>query len=163
MSDTYNLRYMLPSDLDNVLDWRNSSKIRKSMFSQKFITKKEHYAWFKSSSNNSNKILLIFQKNSVPKGYMNFNMQDTKVAYWGFYTSPSAEKGIGTVMGKMALKYAFTTLELEKVIGEVIISNKASIRFHTKIGFTRKKTSIDSSGKEDIIHFELKKNQWNDS
>tara|TARA_A100001015_G_C14648836_1_gene578373 strand:- start:149 stop:637 length:489 start_codon:yes stop_codon:yes gene_type:complete len=156
---------MKKSDLSTIFEWRNHREIRKRMFNQNKIKFDEHQDWFKEASQNPNKVLLIFEANSKPMGYINFNFNSKKESDWGFYLAPESEKGIGTIMGKLALNYAFKKLKFNKVMAQAISSNHASIKYHIKMGFNHKNTlknSFYNEGKyEDIMCFELSSNFWN--
>ena len=155
---------MNDKDLDTVLKWRNHPDIRSKMFSQKKINIKEHDMWFKSSSLDSNITLLIFEVNSQPMGFINFKLRNKNQIDWGFYLAPDSLKGMGTVMGKLAINFAFSKLKAVKINAQAISSNIASIKFHKKIGFEEKsilkKSFYNRNNYEDIICFELTQKNW---
>ena len=136
------------------------------MFNQEKIEQNEHKRWFKESTQNPDKELLIFEVNSKPMGFVNFNLINKKECDWGFYIAPNSQKGIGSIMGKLALDYAFNELEVVKIKAQALSSNKLSIKYHEKMGFVKSKTLRKSfynqSSYENIICFELSINYWNE-
>lgn len=159
------LRLMTQSDLELVLSWRNHPDIRRFMYKQHEITSLEHFRWFESCQANAGRSLLIFEHDSVPTGFVNITQSTLgHIADWGFYLSPDAMRGSGTLLGEAALKYAFQTLGLHKVCGQALAYNERSIRFHLRLGFTREGELRDQhfEGKQyhSIIHFGLLEHEW---
>ena len=164
MIDKYTIRKMNHLDLEIILEWRNHPDIRKNMFSQEIINLQEHQNWFQKASVNPNKILLIFELNGQPEGYINFSLMINNEAHWGFYTSPKSRKGLGSIMGGISLDYAFKELKVLKIHGQAISSNLTSIKYHKKMGFHQKNILSNSfyndDKYEDIICFELTRDHW---
>ena len=82
----------------------------------------------------------------------------------GFYTSPNAPKGTGKSLGFHALSYGFNDLYLNKVCGQALSSNIASINFHLKLGFSQEGILRDQykqdTAYQDIICFGLLQKDW---
>tara|TARA_A100001011_G_scaffold374106_1_gene434237 strand:+ start:624 stop:1127 length:504 start_codon:yes stop_codon:yes gene_type:complete len=159
------LRKMQISDLDEVLFWRNHPKIRESMFSQHKIDPEEHHNWFKLVSTDPSKHIMIYEDGGHALGYVNFSVAESdESADWGFYTSPLAPKGTGISLGMYALRFAFNDLDLNMLRGQAIGSNKASINFHLKLGFSNEailKGEFKQDTKyHDIICFSLHQKDW---
>jgi UDP-4-amino-4,6-dideoxy-N-acetyl-beta-L-altrosamine N-acetyltransferase len=133
-----NIRNMTFSDLKMVLAWRNHPEVRRYMFTQDEIKLDDHKKWYESTLGNSNKHLLVYEIENTPQGFVSFSVtNDSKVADWGFYASPGAFKGIGTLLGKAALDYAFREIGLRKVCGQVLAFNQRSTGLHNKLGFEK--------------------------
>lgn len=123
-------------DLPLLLQWRNHPRVRQHMFTQHEIQAEEHVRWYAASSQDASKKLCIVEEVNKPIGYVQFNdVSLGGVSHWGFYTAPDAPKGTGKKLGETALHYAFTTLKLRKVCGQVVQTNQASQAFHEKLGF----------------------------
>jgi len=157
-----NIRPMLKSDLELVLSWRNHPNIRRFMYTQHKISMREHQDWFKNAVQDDTKHLLIFETTS-PLGFINFNISST-TAEWGFYISPNAPRGCGRQLGEASLQYAFETLDIHKVCGQVLAYNDASIRFHEKLGFKHegelREHYFDGQHYHSVICFGILKNDW---
>jgi UDP-4-amino-4,6-dideoxy-N-acetyl-beta-L-altrosamine N-acetyltransferase len=127
---------MTQDDLLMVLTWRNHSDVRRFMYSPHEITLTEHREWFARASHDMTRRLLIVEISKQALGFVQFSqVADSGTADWGFYVSPEAPKGSGRMLGVAALNYAFDSLNLKKVYGQVISSNQSSIAFHQRMGF----------------------------
>lgn len=134
----YKLRPFEISDRDIILNWRNSPTIRKNMYNHEVITMNEHNKWFRHILTNEIETNLMFLIDDVPTGIVSFKNYNfsKRLSYWGFYIGdPKAPKGSGTVLGILGLDYAFDTLKLLTIIGEVLPFNIKSKKFHEKLGF----------------------------
>ncbi|WP_065235453.1 UDP-4-amino-4,6-dideoxy-N-acetyl-beta-L-altrosamine N-acetyltransferase [Legionella brunensis] len=159
------IRVMAKDDLLQVLSWRNHPEIRRFMYTTHEIEAAEHFAWFERESNNKNKILLIFEYNQIPSGFVSFNiLQSGSTAEWGFYIAPDAPKGTGTALGHAALDYCFDELGLHKLMGHVLEFNEKSINFHQKLGFLQegvfREHYFDGLVYQDVIYFGLLQQEW---
>lgn len=106
------------------------------MLTQHEIAMNDHRAWYEKASSDPRKHLLIFQKNSLPLGFINFTeIAEGKISEWSFHTAPDSPKGSGTRLGVAALNYAFGELGLHKVCGQVLGYNERSARLHQRLGF----------------------------
>jgi UDP-4-amino-4,6-dideoxy-N-acetyl-beta-L-altrosamine N-acetyltransferase len=136
-----NLRLMIENDLELVLSWRNNPQISKYMYNKGVINFKEHRKWFLKSVKSLDTKLLVFEIDSQRVGFMQFKIDHAyNKGEWGFYLSPDAPPGVGSIMGNHGIKYAFNELKLDQLCGEALEYNKKSINFHKKLGF-----SIDTS------------------
>jgi UDP-2,4-diacetamido-2,4,6-trideoxy-beta-L-altropyranose hydrolase/UDP-4-amino-4,6-dideoxy-N-acetyl-beta-L-altrosamine N-acetyltransferase len=130
------IRRMQSNDLQMVLKWRNHPQVKEFMLTTHDISPQEHSAWFDRASQDEARALLIYEYLGEPMGFVQFSgLFDAQGATWGFYLSPKASKGTGGVMGTSALHYGFTQLGVDKILGEVMLENEASKRFHERLGF----------------------------
>ncbi|WP_218058344.1 UDP-4-amino-4,6-dideoxy-N-acetyl-beta-L-altrosamine N-acetyltransferase [Legionella jamestowniensis] len=165
MNKASKVRLMTEDDLLQVLGWRNHPEIRRFMYTTHEITMKEHINWFERESKNKNKVLLIFESNQTPSGFVSFNiLQSKSTAEWGFYIAPEAPKGTGLLLGCSAIDYLFYELNLHKLMGHVLESNKKSLNFHEKLGFMQegifREHYFDGSIYRDVIYFGLLRQEW---
>jgi len=129
---------MREGDLQTVLSWRNSARIRAVSFSDHEIAWEEHVAWYERSRNDDGIQPMLFEWRGKPAGVVNFIGIDRSArwAEWGFYIGdPNAPKGAASAMGFLALDYAFGELGLQKLVGRSLVSNEASVRYHQRLGF----------------------------
>jgi UDP-2,4-diacetamido-2,4,6-trideoxy-beta-L-altropyranose hydrolase/UDP-4-amino-4,6-dideoxy-N-acetyl-beta-L-altrosamine N-acetyltransferase len=163
------LRPMQAQDLERVLAWRNHPEVRRHMYTQRLINPEEHRGWFERASQAPQRHLLIYEQDGEPLGFVNLNVVDTAAgrAEWGFYLAPDAPRGSGRGLGQCTLTYAFTTLRLHKLCGEVLADNTRSQRFHERLGFRREATHRDhvhdGNTYHDVIGFGLLAEEWRDS
>jgi len=138
------IRPMTDADLELVLSWRNHPDVRSYMYTQHEISLAEHKAWFERTKDDPERHLLIFQKDSIPLGFINIHqISSGGIADWGFYIKPGAPKGSGQELGGVVLDYAFNNLRLHKLCGQALAFNKRSIEFHKKLGFSHEGTLAD--------------------
>lgn len=159
-----NLRLMTEADLPLALAWRNHPEIRCHMYSQAEISPAEHAEWFKITSANPSRVLLIFEVNEVALGYANFTLHEGAEACWGFYLAADAPRGTGRLLGDAITDYAFSVLALEKIWGEVLENNGPSHRFHLRHGFVletilREKTTATQI-LSNVHKYVLTKSDW---
>lgn len=160
------LRPIGEADLPRVLEWRNAPEVRAVMYTSREISMTEHKAWFERLAHDSSRRTWIFEADGEPMGVVNLTRIDlaSGEAHWGFYVRPGAPKGSGIRLGRLALAEAFGPLALKKLIGEVLASNDASLRFHRKLGFeyerVLKEHHHDEAGAHDVHVFGLTRAAW---
>lgn len=162
MSNKYRLRDVKEEDLDLILTWRNSERIRRNMYSDHIITKEEHVRWFHALKENTRSVYLVFEINDRPCGMVYFLDIDykSKKCFWGFYLSEeNFPKGTGYIMGSLGVEFAFKNLGMRKICGEVFSFNYKSINFHKKLGFIQegyfKKHVFKNGNYEDVVFLSL--------
>ncbi|WP_416137044.1 UDP-4-amino-4,6-dideoxy-N-acetyl-beta-L-altrosamine N-acetyltransferase [Halomonas sp. HK25] len=157
---------MVSEDLPHVLAWRNHPDVRRHMYTQRLITLDEHRDWFTRASQDPQRHLLIYEQDMIPLGFVNLTVVDEQAgrAEWGFYLAPDAPRGSGQGLGQCTLAYAFVTLGLHKLCGEVLAENHRSLRFHERLGFRREATLRhhfhDGTAYHDVIGFGLLVDEW---
>jgi UDP-4-amino-4,6-dideoxy-N-acetyl-beta-L-altrosamine N-acetyltransferase len=161
------LRPVEEKDLERILGWRNSGRIRSSMYTDHVITWEEHLRWFERLQGERRGLSLIFEVSGKAVGIVNVSRMDrvNNTCHWGFYLGDTdAPRGCGTIMGFLGLEYLFEKLNIRKVIGEAFVFNQASIAFHEKLGFSReghfRRHVLKNDKYEDIFAFALFKEQW---
>lgn len=161
------LRPIVKSDLEIILEWRNSDRVRPYMFNDQIISLAEHYQWFERSQTDLGSKHLIFEYESKPLGVVNITQIDMPNAkcYWGFYVGvPETPKGTGLVMGYLGLEYIFNKLSMRKLCGEILEFNIPSINFHKKLGFQEEgcfKYHVLKNGTyENVVCMALFKESW---
>ncbi|WP_163537021.1 UDP-4-amino-4,6-dideoxy-N-acetyl-beta-L-altrosamine N-acetyltransferase [Gracilibacillus sp. YIM 98692] len=163
----FQLKPLSLKDLKKVLKWRNSNRIKSSMYTDHHITWEEHYQWFKNVSKDSRRIVWLLYHQNQPLGLVNFSDIDkgNSRCYWGFYIGEeTAPKGSGTIMAILALNKIFNEVGLHKVCSEVIHTNSGSIHYHKKLGFEPEGKFVDHVWKDgqflDVIPMALFKEKW---
>lgn len=154
-------------DLELLLTWRNSERIRANMYTSHLITAVEHKAWFERLARDGDAFAFVFEDHGRPLGIVNLNHLDwrNKRCHWGFYLGETdAPPGSGTRMAYLALTQVFDVLMLNKVIGEAFSFNAASIAYHKKLGFAQEGHLAEHVLKDgsylDILSFALLSRDW---
>jgi UDP-4-amino-4,6-dideoxy-N-acetyl-beta-L-altrosamine N-acetyltransferase len=165
--EEYGLRPIEERDLDMVLRWRNSDRIRETMYTDHEITKDEHRAWFERLRKEPEIPFLVFEFQGKPIGVIQVTQIDRRnnKCFWGFYIGePGAPPGSGTVLGYFGLKYIFEVLKIRKLCAEAFASNSASLRFHKRLGFVEEgrlaKHVLKYGRYEDVVSFALFQEDW---
>jgi RimJ/RimL family protein N-acetyltransferase len=130
------LRPMAAGDLDLVLGWRNSERVRNAMFSTDLIGEAEHERWWASRSPDES-AHFVFEAAGRPVGLVYFEDADslTGASSWGFYLGAvDASPGTGSRMCYMGLEAGFK-LGLRSVFAGVRPENEGSLRIHERMGF----------------------------
>jgi len=138
MLNASQLRAMEVNDLQQIWAWRNSERIRNAMIGNHVISWEEHCHWFDKQQRDETSTYFVYEQEGRPVGVVNFTHihREHLTCYWGFYLGEDGlPKGTGTMMGKLALQYAFEHLGIRKVCAEVLGDNIASKNFHIKLGF----------------------------
>jgi UDP-4-amino-4,6-dideoxy-N-acetyl-beta-L-altrosamine N-acetyltransferase len=163
----YKLRPVEERDLDLVLSWRNSERVRRTMYADHIISVAEHRAWFERLQSSDRLQYLIFEHKGRPVGMVKIDdiNRTNRTCYWGFYIGEEdTPKGTGSAMGFLALEHVFGTLGMGRVIGEVLAFNEGSIKFHRRLGFVeegRFAGHVMRQGVcEDVVSFVLVDSVW---
>lgn len=161
------VRPMSESDLEMILRWRNSERVRINMFTDHVITRKEHQAWFGRLKERQTALYLVFEFQKRPIGLIYFTDIDPEngKCILGFYLGEEdIPKGMGTMMGVLGLEYAFEKMRIRKLCGEVFSFNKSSINLFLRLGFTEEgcfvKHVLKNGKYEEIVSFALFKDEW---
>lgn len=141
------LRDITLYDTDIVLSWRNSEFVQKYFIYQEKITEEEHLKWMNQKVFTGKVTQFIIVSNDVPIGSVylqnidNFN----KKAEYGIFigSQEGCGKGIGTIVAKCILKYAFEEMQLHRVYLRVLENNIRAIRCYERAGFRREALLVD--------------------
>ncbi len=165
--EQYLLRQMKKEDLEQVLQWRNSERIRQSMYTDHIISESEHLAWFLRVMETKSSYHYVFEYDHNPIGVVNVNgiNQYNMTCHWGFYLGEiTAPRGTATVMGIMAIDEIFYDLKMRKIIGEAIASNSDSITYHLRLGFAQegilREQILKNNVPTDVVTFGLIEHEW---
>ena len=159
------LRPLLESDLEMILDWRNSWDVRSCMFHTDLISMEQHRLWYTKATSSGDRTLLVLEASNNPCGFVQFSqLADRSIATWGFYAKPGSPKGTGKQLGRTAVSYAFRSLKLHKLCGHVLFSNDRSKRLHLTLGFelegVLREHHFNGSQYEDVSYFGLLASEW---
>jgi UDP-4-amino-4,6-dideoxy-N-acetyl-beta-L-altrosamine N-acetyltransferase len=165
----FNLRPMTESDLDLVLTWRNSKRIRDISYTDHVISIAEHRAWFARTAQDQSSLHFIFEFSGRPIGVVNITKinQSDKSCTWGFYLGETdLPKGCGSSMGFFALDFMFTKLDMHTITGEAFAFNGESLTFHKRLGFAEEKRItgglVKNGVRQDIIIMHLSLDAWSE-
>lgn len=127
-----------PQQVEAVRQLRNLPEIRGSMYGDQVISETEHADWLAGLRGDSRrKVFVVLDVSGEPVGAVSLTAIDRvhRRADWGFYMSPAAPRGLGTASLAALLDHAFGDMAMDKINGEVIDGNDASLAVHRKLGF----------------------------
>jgi RimJ/RimL family protein N-acetyltransferase len=130
-------RFAKPQDSKLYWEWANDAKVRKNAFNEDFIEWEEHKKWFETNLSNSNVILLIIERDSVPIGQVRFNKEGANFKIDYSLAKQFRGKNLAIPMLNEAIDY-LKTIEASILIAEVKKNNIASIKVFERIGFLKK-------------------------
>lgn len=160
------LRKMTESDLEMVLNWRNSEHVRRYSLTDHIIKLEEHKKWYESIRNSHKCEWLIAELKNNPIGVVSItdiNQQDSTCS-WGLYVGELNQNlGMGILMEIRAIDYIFGHYGIRKIWGQVLESNRI-ILIHKKFGYVVEgvlRNHVLRKGKyEDILYIALFAQQW---
>ena len=140
-----------------ILDWRNHPNIKKWMYNQKEISLDSHLNFIESLKSFKDKIYFLVKMNKEYIGVIDFTKIDykNKLTYFGLYSNPySKTTGIGTILLKTIINYAFNVLNMNILKLEVFETNKKALNLYKKFKF--KKTGEKIVNNKKVILMELR-------
>jgi UDP-4-amino-4,6-dideoxy-N-acetyl-beta-L-altrosamine N-acetyltransferase len=152
------LRPLKMSDWEKTIHWRNNITIKKMAMMHPFpiteMVEKEWYENIMKSKDDGTVYFTITKGNDEPIGFLTLNKinQIHRNCYLGIVIGePEAQgKGFGSEATKIAMEYAFNTLNLNKITLEVVEHNESALKLYRKLGFVeegRLKQHYYSDGK----------------
>lgn len=165
--EDYLLRPMIESDLEQVLEWRNSDRIRGNMYTDRLISIEEHTEWLKKVIHDDTSIYKIFEFQNRAIGVANavqIDRQNSK-CIWAFYLGcPNTPNGSGAIMEYLFLEELFEKINIRKLNCEVFEFNASTIKLHKKFGFQQeglfKKEFLKNGKYENVVRLALFREEW---
>lgn len=135
------LKKIAIEDIELVRCWRNSDRVRKTMVYKEIITPEQQLNWFNNLSAESDHYFLILFKGE-PIGLVNLkNVNDSAAEAGVFIGNESFDgKGYAFVAVFLINYFAFSVLNLDKLVATIIDDNKPAIRFNRSFGYSLEKS-----------------------
>ncbi len=150
------LRKIHKNELEIIRSWRNSPDVRKNMFTDHLITADEHLVWWQSLNSNNSQQCLMFVRDGIAAGVVNFFDidKDNHTCHWGFYLSNDFNYAKNAfqnwqLLEQEAIQYAFNELNCQKLYCETFRFNQPVLEMHKRFGFVE--TAIEQRKKGDVI------------
>ena len=136
-----------------VLSWRNHPDIKKWMYTDSDISLENHLNFIDSLKDRKDKLYFLVKKDDEYIGVINFTDIKAESLEMGIYSKPSA-KGLGSILLKTIIEYAFDTLKIKRIFAEVFSENSRAYNLYKKYGFNEiGKNNINN---KEVIRLELK-------
>lgn len=160
----YSIRTIEESDLELLLKWRNSDRIRNVMLTSHIIEWEEHYAWFNRIKDREVATNFVFCYKNKPLGYIGYSDIDEieKSCSYGVYIGDVDFEVPGEapfILYFFAIEYAFTVLKREKIFSDVLKENKRALAFNMFLGY-KVRTGKNLYINENVIELFLDKQMW---
>ena len=137
-----------------VLIWRNSSEIRKWMYSQEEIELNDHLNFIESLKSRKDKLYFLVKKEDEFIGVIDFTQLVEKTSvHMGIYSNPNI-KGNGKILLNKIIDYSFNDLKVKRVFSEVFAENDKAHNLYKKFNFKNISEKIVNNKK--VICMELK-------
>lgn len=118
-----------------ILEWRNSTNIKKYMYTQDDISLENHMKFIESLKNSEDKIYFLVKKDDEFIGVIDFNnIKENESLIMGIYTNPSL-KGYGKILIETIINFSFYILKVKKIFAEVFFENEKAYNLYKKYNF----------------------------
>jgi RimJ/RimL family protein N-acetyltransferase len=155
--DNLLIRYATMNDAKILCNWWNDGKVMSHAgFPNGINTTEETVKKQISEETDDTTRRWIIEIDNKPSGEMNYRNKGNGIAEIGIKICDfdKQEKGYGTKLLKMFIKYLFEQLLYDKIILDTKLNNRRAQHVYEKIGF--EKTGID----ENAIYYEIKKGKY---
>lgn len=137
-----------------VLKWRNDPRIRSHMYTDALISETDHENFIHSLKTRSDKLYFVVSKNQAPIGVIDLVDITETSATLGLYANPFSDRlGIGKIMLRSLIRYAFETLRLTLLRLECFEDNEKAQALYKKFDFSETERKIKNT--KTIICMEL--------
>ncbi len=170
--DSVRLRPITKEDTADVVRWRNTPQVQRSLFSRESLTAEQHLQWLqtKVETGACHQFIIVVQQDGAefPIGttfIKNIDRSNRKGEFGIFIGEDAARgKGYGALAMAQILRYAFTVLSLNKVTLSVFTDNASAVHLYEKLGFVKegllREEFWDESGYRDILLMGILKREW---
>ena len=136
------LRAATEADVDTIRRLRNQQPNREVSITSHEIGADEHAAWWAKASVDPTRRVLIYSRDGLPAGVVNFFDLEGSTGSWGFFLDADglAERGetlpAWIEVMREATAYAFDDLGLDVITGEVLEHNTVVRQMNRRFRFT---------------------------
>jgi UDP-4-amino-4,6-dideoxy-N-acetyl-beta-L-altrosamine N-acetyltransferase len=163
----YSLRPLVRDDLEMVLAWRNSGRVRAVMFTDQPISWEEHLAWFERAERDTARFYDVFEIDGRPVGVTGITELDrlNGTASFGLYLGETdVPGGSGSRMTYLTLRWAFDDLGVRKLGCEALDFNERAIAMYRKCGLSQegllRKHCLKGDEYRDMVVFGMLREEW---
>lgn len=135
-----------------ILSWRNHPDVRVWMVNQDEISMNEHLCFIESLKMRGDKRYFLVQQDDEYIGVIDLTGITENSAELGIYTNPDM-RGVGDVLMRALIDYAFATLKVRTLIANVFSDNERAKHLYKKFDFTETNRTVYE--KREMITMEL--------
>jgi RimJ/RimL family protein N-acetyltransferase len=136
------LRQATDDDVDTIRTLRNQQANRDVSITTHEISAEEHAGWWAKASVDPSRRVLIYERDGRTAGVVTFFDLEQGTGAWGFFLDADGLAGTGETLPawievmKEATGYAFDTLGLDELTGEVLEHNTVVRQMNRRFRFT---------------------------
>jgi RimJ/RimL family protein N-acetyltransferase len=158
------LRQATDDDVDTIRALRNQQANRDVSLTAHEISAAEHAGWWAGASADPTKRVLIYDRDGRTAGVVNIFDLDTsrKTAAWGFFLDADGLAETGETLPawievmKEATGYAFDTLGLDELTGEVLEHNTVVRQMNRRFRFTEGEPEVRTADGRELTVLPIK-------
>ena len=133
------LRLIERRDLELLRQWRNSPEVFQFFEAKELISEVEQERWFEKVSLHKSSYYFIIETKDGPVGTCNIKninwVHRTATSGMYFVSDPATHYTLPVEAVILLLDYAFESLNLRKMYGDVLAVNERAVKFNKKLGY----------------------------
>ncbi|WP_236686921.1 UDP-4-amino-4,6-dideoxy-N-acetyl-beta-L-altrosamine N-acetyltransferase [Ornithinibacillus contaminans] len=152
--------------LQQILEWRSSKDVTRYMYTDIPYDLDNQRKWHMSIKEDTNGFYWVIEYKGELIGYISITDINWKhkSGYWNFYIGNNKYGMLAGFLGAYMYNFAFSSLPLNKLMGEVMASNVGVRKMHSKqgareIGYFEKHIQKNDQW-HDIFLYEMTKEKW---
>ena len=164
----YYMRPVFPDDLEMILRWRNSDRVRNAMLNSHIISKEEHLKWYDRIKNEPVKRAFVFCYRERPIGYIGYTELDLERKccspgeYLGVFDDIPSNAGFSIIY--FANEYAYAKMGMKETESSILSDNIKSLAvnklFRVKI-LEGSEQYNNCDGRKKVVRTYMNKEIWN--
>ena len=141
MNKNVKIRPMTEADTANIVRWRNTPSVYEHFIYRTPLTEEAHLNWLHNRVETGDvaQFIIVDTESGEDVGsvYLRDIDNDNKKCEYGIFIGEDScrGKGIGSAAARLALRYAFEELKMNRVFLRVFADNKQAVRSYEKAGF----------------------------
>ncbi len=163
------LRPMTVEDTGKIVTWRNREFVRKNFIYQELFTEEGHLRWIETQVKPGHVvqfILCLEEGREIGSVYFRDIDRSAGTAEYGIFIGEedALGKGYGTRAARLALQYAFETMDLRKVFLRVLSDNTGARKSYEHAGFRliegKKEQVALRQGVREVVFMEIDREDY---
>lgn len=135
------LRKLSLYDTAKIVKWRNSTEVKKNLYSQEDITEEQHINYYHKYVESGRIVQFIIVVDGIDCGtafLKNIDNQKKEAEFGIFIGEPEYRgKGISTIVTQRLVKFGFNVLALRRIYLTVFEENIPAIKGYLRAGFAK--------------------------
>ena len=170
MNKNVKIRPMTEADTANIVRWRNTPSVYEHFIYRTPLTEEAHLNWLHNRVETGDvaQFIIVDTESGEDVGsvYLRDIDNDNKKCEYGIFIGEGScrGKGIGSAAARLALRYAFEELKMNRVFLRVFADNKQAVRSYEKAGFKYEGTFRDDviidGVPYDMVFMAILKSEW---